>query len=64
MEVGISLVTKPFQTKQNSIKNNKTFQSANYRKFWSSNCSIVFVFEVFSPSILGQYLLSTNDICF
>ena len=50
----ILLVTKPFQTTeiwenltrlQNSIKNDVTleYKNLNYKKFWSSICSIVFV---------------------
>ena len=38
------LILGEFKKKsQNSVKNNKIFWSVNYKKFWFSICSIVFV---------------------
>ena len=44
---------------QNSLKNNKTFWSVNYKKNWSSIGSKFCLLVA-----LNQYLLNTNDICF
>ena len=48
---------------QNSIKNNTIFRSVNYKKFWSSICSISLFWKFYLLVVLDQYLLNTNDIC-